>query len=96
MLLRPLRFSHEADEQVGFLLHIVSTNKMIDGQLCTSTAFYRHALSRKGGENRGRVCVYLHREREPPVEVLEPREVRLATDFQQGIGFRHFSLGPEQ
>ena len=68
---------------------------MIDGQPCTSTAFYPHALSRKEART-GDVWVYLHREREPPVEVLEGREVRLATDFQQGIGFRHVSLGPEQ
>ena len=33
--------------------------------------------------------LYSHREGEPSVEVLERREVRLATDFQQDVGFRH-------
>lgn len=35
----------------------------------------------------GDVC--LHREREPSVEILERREVWLAAELQQGVGFRH-------
>jgi len=33
--------------------------------------------------------VCLHREREPSVEILERREVWLAAELQQGVGFRH-------
>jgi len=80
VLLRPLRFSHETDEQVRFLLHVISANKIIDVSLCSC-----HGIVVK---NQG--SVHLHRERKPSVEVLERREVRLATDFQQGVGFRHY------
>jgi hypothetical protein len=59
----------------------------IDIQLWTSPSF-RHALPRRKQEPG--TVVYLHREREPPVEVLEGREVRLATDFQQDVGVIHF------
>ena len=58
---------------------------------CTSLAASVGEGTREQGGGR---CS--HREREPSIEVLERREVRLVTDFQQGVGFRHFSLGREQ
>ena len=81
MLLRPLRFSNEADEQVGFLLDVVSV--AID---VSSTGLH---LVPPVGRARSRV-VYLHRERKPTIQVMEGRGVWLATGFQQDVGFRHF------
>ena len=81
MLLGPLRFSDEADEQIWFLLHVISTTKI---DVSTEGPHYCASVA----ETRTRAGC-LHRERKPAVEILERCEVRLAADFRQDVGIRH-------